>query len=1090
MSGIPYLADRPALRISVIYIAFAATWIFLSDDFLQWLIPDIDEISQLQTYKGLVFVLITSGLLYRLVYRLESFPQRLKSEPLQPVAVSSRLFPLFLFVWLSLAIGVSGWSIFSALRDSVLHDAQQALVTHGTLKARQIESWLRERQDDLIMHTADNESVHDLETWMYQGRTGLNMSGVEARFQALRNIHGFTGIEVYDRQGRPQYGDNTKAVTTEGEAARRAIANNDLVLVDFHRDSARGPVYFGFMVPLRAHGAMIGALYAELDPAPVLYAMIQDWPGNNRTGEAVLFRYKDSRAVYLSPLQTSKPMAEAADELSMAMAKLTGIPAFMNDFRDYRGHPVLGYVTSIANSPWLLLVKEDQAEAYASINRIAVIAALGSMALMGIAGFSIWLWWQRRQEHLVYLRKQEKLEREALEARYNTLSKYANDIILVADSEGRIIQANDRALEMYGYGMEELIGKHVCELEDDASQAACEQKREALEREEASRFETLHKRKDGSVFPVEISARMITQHQQRFVHMVLRDITERRQIEESQILASLVYEHSSDAMMVTDLNGVIISINPAFTALTGYTAEEAVGRPTSLLKSGRQDRAFYRAFWHAIKTHGKWEGEIWNKRKNGEIYPEWLRINAIRHPDGTIHRLVALFSDITQKKASEALIWQQANFDQLTGLPNRRMFYDRLDQEMKKARRSSLPMALMFLDLDRFKEINDTLGHDMGDLLLKEAALRLRNCVRSSDTVARLGGDEFTVIMGELVDASSVERVAQNILHRLTEPFQLGLETGYVSASIGITLYPTDAEDLDTLIKYADQAMYAAKHQGRNRFNYFTAAMQASAQARIQLAGELRTALTEGQFVVHYQPIVDLKSGDIRKAEALVRWQHPVHGLLNPGEFLTLSEETGLIVEIGDWVFHQAARQAELWRGRYRSDFQIGVNKSAAQFHDEKKKMLQDKPHGLTQWETAGPALAVEITEELLLDPSPLVTERIMELRNAGVQIAIDDFGTGYSSLAYLRKFEIDYLKIHESFIHQMAPGGNDMALCEAIIVMAHKLGIKVVAEGVETPTQRDWLVTAGCDYGQGYLFSRPLPAEEFEALLNTRLQA
>ncbi|GBG12852.1 uncharacterized protein NMK_0387 [Novimethylophilus kurashikiensis] len=1087
MSGNPYKASGPAARISAIYIAFAASWIFLSDDLLQWLIPDIAEVTQLQTYKGLVFVLITGSLLYRLVYRLTSSRQHPNVDLQLPVPVASRLFPLLLFVWLCLAIGLSGWSIFTALRDSVMQDTQQSLVTHGTLKARQIASWLKERQDDLIMHAADDESVRDLAAWMYQGHAGLDMSDVQARFQALKNIHGFTGIEVYDKLGRPEYGDNTPAVATEGAAARQAMANNDLVLVDFHRDSAAGPINFGFMVPLRAHGTVIGALYAELDPVPVLYPMIQDWPGNNRTGEAVLLRYKDGRAVYLSPPRTNKSLAEAADELSMAMAKVSNVPAFLNDFHDYRGHPVLGYITPIAHSPWLLLVKEDQAEAYASINRIGIVAALGSMALMAISGFSIWLWWLRRQEHLEHLHKQEKLERETLEARYNTLSKFANDIIIVADSQGRIIQANDRAQEVYGYDMDELVGKHVCELEEDASHAACEQKREILERKEASRFETQHRRKDGSVFPVEISARMITQHQQRFIHMVLRDITERRQIEESQKLASLVYEHSSDAMMVTDLNGIIMSINPAFTALTGYSAEEAIGQPTSLLKSGRQDAAFYRSFWHAIKTHGKWEGEIWNKRKNGEVFPEWLRINAIRRADGTTHRLVALFSDITQKKASEALIWQQANFDLLTGLPNRRMFYDRLDQEMKKSKRSGLPMALMFLDLDRFKEVNDTLGHDMGDLLLKEAAQRLRNCVRSSDTVARLGGDEFTAIMGELVDTSSVERVAQNILHRLTEPFQLGLETGYVSASIGITLFPADAEDVDTLIKNADQAMYAAKHQGRNRFNYFTAAMQATAQARLQLAGELRIALAEGQFVVHYQPIVDLKTGEIRKAEALVRWQHPVHGLLNPGEFLALSEETGLIVEIGDWVFHQAARQAELWRSRYRSDFQIGVNKSAAQFHDEKKKI---QPGNSTQWEHAGAALAVEITEALLLDSSPLVAEKIMELRNAGVQIAIDDFGTGYSSLAYLRKFEIDYLKIHESFIHQMAPHGNDMALCEAIIVMAHKLGIKVVAEGVETPIQRDWLVSAGCDYGQGYLFSHPLPAEEFEALLNTRLRA
>ena len=447
--------------------------------------------------------------------------------------------------------------------------------------------------------------------------------------------------------------------------------------------------------------------------------------------------------------------------------------------------------------------------------------------------------------------------------------------------------------------------------------------------------------------------------------------------------------------------------------------------------------------------------------------------------DGTLYGVMGISRDITDKRAADELIWKQANFDALTGLPNRNMMRDRMSQEMKKVARASQRMALMFLDLDRFKEVNDTLGHDMGDILLVEAAKRIQDAVRSSDTVARQGGDEFTVILGELDEIDCVERVALNIISALVEPFDLAGDTAYITASIGVTFFPDDANSIDQLLKNADQAMYAAKNGGRNRYSYFTPSMHQAALNRVQLGKDLRVALQEDQFSVSYQPIVELATGVINKAEALIRWQHPQRGFVSPVEFISVAEETGRILEIGDWVFRQAAHQVNQWRETLDKDFQVSVNTSPVQFLEEACKP-EIWVNALKRLGLPGSALTVEITEGLLMDTGPEVSRKLLMFRDADVQVALDDFGTGYSSLAYLRRFDIDYLKIDKAFVSNLTAESDDMALCEAIIVMAHKLGIKVIAEGIETEEQRALLTSVGCDYGQGYLFARPMTAELF----------
>lgn len=658
------------------------------------------------------------------------------------------------------------------------------------------------------------------------------------------------------------------------------------------------------------------------------------------------------------------------------------------------------------------------------------------------------------------------------------------DKVTWVTSDAKVVYANLAACSSLGYTMDEMMELGIPDFDPDYSAEVWPVHWEELKKHGSYTFETRHRTKSGEIYPVEVSANYMRFGDEEYNCGFARDITRRTQIEEALQLSSMVLQNSSEGMLVTDENNQIMSVNPAFSNITGYSFEEVKGKSPRIFKSGRHDQAFYQAMWNTITTTGQWQGEIWDKRKNGEIHAKWLTINTIRNKDGAALRYVALFSDITEKKKSEELIWRQANFDTLTGLPNRDMFRDRLGQEVKKSIRAELPLALLLVDLDQFKEVNDTLGHAVGDMLLVEAAHRISACVRESDTVARLGGDEFTIVISEISDTAHVEDVAQKIISKLAEPFHLGDEAVYISASIGITLYPNDSIDIESLMKNADQAMYVAKNRGRNRFSYFTPLLQDSAQRRLRLTSDLRGALEAKQFSVHFQPIVALSTGRIHKAEAVIRWNHAENGMVSPAVFIPLAEETGLINEIGDWVFKESARWAKHWSDQFAADFQVSVNKSPVQFRSGNQRFSSDWSGHLRELGLPGKNMVIEITEGLLLNADAEVTDELLRLRDADIQVAIDDFGTGYSSLSYLKKFDIDYLKIDRSFVNNLETDANDMALSEAIIVMAHKLGLKVIAEGVETEGQRSLLAAAGCDYAQGYLFSKPVPPEEFEQLL------
>lgn len=463
----------------------------------------------------------------------------------------------------------------------------------------------------------------------------------------------------------------------------------------------------------------------------------------------------------------------------------------------------------------------------------------------------------------------------------------------------------------------------------------------------------------------------------------------------------------------------------------------------------------------------------------------WVHIYAkVIMSQGQATKILGAFQDISDKKQTELEIWQHSNFDSLTQLPNRRLFLFCLEKELIKAHRAKNKLALLVIGLDHFKEVNETFGHEWGDAVLKQAAQRLTSCVRESDTLARWTGDEFTIIISDLNQTSHVERIVNNILTLLAQPFVIGAEVAYLTASVGISLYPDNATKHDSLRKNANQAMYLAKQQGRNCFRYYTSSMQQAAQARRSIVSHLRGAVLNNEFRLVYQPIVELSSGAIIKAEALIRWHHPTRGLISPVDFIHIAEQTGLIIDIGEWVFQQAAQQVKQWRNLCNNDFQISINTSPVQYHDRDNKLSQ-WPKDLHSIGLPGNAIVAEITEGVLMDSHREIVDMLLAFRKNNIQISLDDFGTGYSSLSYLKNFPIDYLKIDQSFVRNMMPESKDLALCEGIIAMAHKLNIKVIAEGIETQQQRKLLMAAGCDFGQGYLFSRPVPAADFEKLLS-----
>jgi len=695
---------------------------------------------------------------------------------------------------------------------------------------------------------------------------------------------------------------------------------------------------------------------------------------------------------------------------------------------------------------------------------------------------------QELRVHQIELEIQNEELRSTQEALNTAHAKYFDfyDLApvgyLTINGEGRVQQANLTTAKLLGHARRLLIGLPITQFifapDQDRYYLLCE---EVLRTQEPHSCDLRMVQADGSQLWCNLAVLAVPcDDGAPVLRIVVKDVTVRKAAEVAQRIAAIAFE-SQEGIFVTDASGTILQVNKAFTTITGYPATEAVGQNPRLLNSGRHNAAFFADMRATVEHTGVWQGEIWNRRKSGEVFPEWLNFTAVKDDAGHVTHYVASFSDITERKATQDRIQSLAFYDPLTGLPNRRLLMDRLSQAIAAGARHPRQGALLFVDLDDFKTINDTLGHHRGDLLLEQVGQRLSACIREGDTAARLGGDEFVVMLADLSEnapdaAAQAEVVGGKILAMLSQPYQMMGQECHSSASIGITLFGGNQhEEIDEPLKRADLAMYQAKAAGRNTLRFFDPQMQAVVSARAALETDLRVALEQAQFLLYYQPQVEA-DGSLAGAEALVRWQHPARGLVSPVDFIPLAESTGLILPLGQWVLETACAQLKAWSScPDKAHWKLAVNVSARQFRqpDFVAQVL-----ATLDCTGANPQhLKLELTESLLVADIDDVITKMHALKKVGVGFSLDDFGTGYSSLSYLKQLPLDQLKIDQSFVRDLLSDPGDAAIARAIVAMGHNLGLQVIAEGVETVEQRDMLALLGCDAYQGYYFGRPAPA-------------
>jgi len=654
-------------------------------------------------------------------------------------------------------------------------------------------------------------------------------------------------------------------------------------------------------------------------------------------------------------------------------------------------------------------------------------------------------------------------------------------MLITRQSDGLLVEVNEGFTRITGYDGAAAVDRSTITLGIWVDLQEREQLLKFLSRDGYVRdFRSHIRRKDGQVRVCEISSRPLLIAGEDCMLTIARDITERQQMQQKLQLAATVFESTAEGVLITDTRQRINAVNRAFSEITGYSENEAIGQTPRLLASGLHDSAFYAAMWYQLTAEGHWQGEISNRRKNGEIYPSWLTISAVRNRDQFITHFVAVFADISSLKHAQARLDYQAHHDPLTGLPNRTLFESRLQAALIHSLESNSLGAVLFLDLDRFKHINDSLGHPVGDLLLQGIAQRLKEHLRDIDTVARLGGDEFIILLPGLQNSSDAEIIATKLLACFTAPFQAGEHEFFISASIGSCLFPTDGEDVATVVKNADAAMYRSKAKGRNRVESYTRDLTSQASERIALEHELRRAIERNELSLSYQPKVSLITHKLVGAEALLRWTHPIFGEVHPEQFITLAEENGMILQIGDWVLEQACQQMCEWNKTYKPFGPLSVNLAGAQLRQP--NLLTRIEQLLAKNQLKPGYLQLEITENFIMSQAEEALKVLHKLKKLGVQLAIDDFGTGYSSLSYLKRLPLDILKIDQSFIRSLPDDPHDAAIARAIIALGRSMQLTIIAEGVETAEQRQFLTDEGCEQIQGFLISPPLHPDEFSA--------
>ncbi len=1034
--------DAGAIRSAALYAAFGVAWVLWSDRLLFGLSSDVTVLRALGQWKGLAFVALSTFWVGAARWK-----GRRRVADLMAGGSQRHLAVLGLAAAVIVGVGVAG-----AIRASrgEREETSRMLGVVAQARAAAWTAWLQERQ------RAAEGARGDAELLQLASRSAGDDAARRALAARLRLL--CEPLRCLDARVEEAAGSAAPALRAEpaGGQGVRALA------------AVQAPLPGG------------AALRLRFDATATLAALLDG--GSGAPGQRLLLsRRVDGGWQWLEAVPGGG-VAErlvAADGLSRwpAPADAGGF-----DARIGRELGVLGVAVPLGGWTLAVFVDTEQLYRHAWGDLLWIAAAdLGALVLVTLAAFGL-----HQHRSLVAERRQRREQEERLRA-LQMLDAIANglpDLIYTCDPQGRFGFVNEATCRALGRPADGVLGRTAGEL---------------LAGDGGARLAALHAEvlRDGGVVSWEgelatdlgrrgflCTAGPLREADGRVSGSfgVLHDITERRRDEERQRHWAKAFESTLDGVVICDAGTRILSINRAFTDITGYTAEEAIGQTPALLHSGRHDAAFYRELWAGIVGDGHWRGEIWNRRKNGEIYPEWLTINAVRDDSGVVTNYVGVFTDITRVKRDEAELQRLANYDPLTELPNRRMLAACLEQSLARSRRHGGRTALLYIDLDSFKIVNDSLGHPAGDELLTRVAQRLRERVRAGDTLGRLGGDEFLVIAEDLSDPEDAGRLAQSLLTALARPVLLpGGHEVYVTASIGISLFPDDGgSDATAMMRDADAALYRAKEQGRNRFCFFTHDLNRQAVSRLETEVALSHALRRGELLLHYQAKFSATSGRIVGAEALLRWKRGGE-LVPPGVFIPIAEHSSLILDIGAWVLDEVCAQQARWRQRGLAMPRIAVNVAARQFAAGDLDAVLGQ--AMSRHGVGADGLELEVTESMLIERPAEGVALLERLKDLGVKLSLDDFGTGYSSLAYLRQFPIDALKIDKSFVDHIGVGPDGSAIVDAVIALAHRLGLSVVAEGVETVAQQGHLQAQGCDELQGFGLARPLPVEEFEAL-------
>ncbi|HJV84425.1 MAG TPA: EAL domain-containing protein [Noviherbaspirillum sp.] len=997
---------------------------------------------------------------------------------------------------------LTGIAVFRRLLDGEERQSEESLNHIADIQATAVSSWVLERLGDAEVFGGGSFLGETINNWIARGRPDDRTSrAVRKQLQAIKGTYSYLEVSILDKHGNVHISTEQPSPPLDPvarETLDRAVATGNTQMSRIRPSGA--PWYssgvLDIATPLlgiEARGADVESiLLLRANAGTYLRALTSSTSLSKAPAETLLAEVRGGRVVtilqnadtahfaYLDAL----PITPAQLAIATRMDASHALPV------DTPEGTLLMVARPIAGVPWHLVTMIDRNAAHASASQFAWIAIGSGFGIMAVFGLAVLFWWKQQENALRLHAVQATMERNMLQRHYDYLSRYANDMIILADADSRTLEVNDKTLQTLGHSRAELLGLPLAQLFLPSCATALEQAFGKLRESGAAVFEVAQQRLDGTIVPVEASARIIEHEGQRIVQLVCRDITERKQSEaalrESEdklngILTSIldvVWSFSADLRRLT-------YINQSAEELYGYPAAAFLDRPELWFDAiVPDDRERVRSGLHALHAGSPLsDAEFRVMHRDGSVRWVHCRIRLVLDAQGQPSRIDGVSTDITQRKSAEQQVQMLAYYDNVTALPNRRLLQDRLEQAMHMASRSSKKVALLFMDLDNFKNINDSLGHHVGDMLLREIGRRLQQCVRGEDTVARIGGDEFLVVLPDIDRGEQAVPVAEKILAATARPFLLQEHQIHTTISIGISVYPDDGRDAHELVRHADAALYQAKGHGRDNYQFFTDELNRQITRSSGIERDLRHAIETGELALWYQPQVDAREGRLVGAEALLRWRHEGRPFLTPSEFIPVAEERGLINRIGEWALREACAQCRRWQLEGLHPVPIAVNVSPIQFQ---QKGFADLVTGILE-ETRLDAkfLELEITESAIMRRASQVADLAMRLRDIGVRISIDDFGTGYSSLSYLKQIPIDKIKIDRSFVADMMRDDDDDAITYAIVNLAHSLNLRVIAEGVESRAQIDRLRFFGCDEVQGHYYSSAVSADTFERFLS-----